>query len=242
MESFQTSQADAFELRLTISMSCLALWVLLAIIPAVMDNIRLPPHGRVWNVLSPLFSIVHGALAGPAFLVIFDALLSTFDCQEEENADYTHGAVNGSEWLSGNFATGKFYMAGLTTQACWKTKHFIYATMGLTGLTAYVPLVALKPGEYHDAVDIRFTHLYFRIELLAKGLMVFIMHNTGTGGLTVSCLIVALIAGAMVSIREKQIGGSGGSFEPPGPLLTHLHTVYMVYSECLPSYPLDPPG
>jgi hypothetical protein len=25
--------------------------------------------------------------------------------------------------------------------------------------------------------------------------------------------------------REKEIGGSGGSLEPPGPLLTHLHTV-----------------
>ena len=25
--------------------------------------------------------------------------------------------------------------------------------------------------------------------------------------------------------REKQIGGSGGSLEPPGPLLPHLHTV-----------------
>ena len=42
--------------------------------------------------------------------------------------------------------------------------------------------------------------------------------------------------------REQQIGGSGGSLEPPGPLLeppgpllTHLHTVYMVYSECLPT-------
>jgi hypothetical protein len=42
--------------------------------------------------------------------------------------------------------------------------------------------------------------------------------------------------------RAQQIGGSGGSLEPPGPLLrpprpllTHLHTVYMVYSECLPT-------
>jgi hypothetical protein len=44
------------------------------------------------------------------------------------------------------------------------------------------------------------------------------------------------------ALREKQIGGSGGSLEPPGPLLeppgpllTHLHTVYMAYSECLPT-------
>jgi hypothetical protein len=42
------------------------------------------------------------------------------------------------------------------------------------------------------------------------------------------------------SPREKEIGGPGGSLEPPGPLLTHLHTVYMAYSECLPTYPLDP--
>jgi hypothetical protein len=33
-----------------------------------------------------------------------------------------------------------------------------------------------------------------------------------------------------VPIREKEIRGSGGSLEPPGPLLTHLHTVYMAYS------------
>jgi hypothetical protein len=42
--------------------------------------------------------------------------------------------------------------------------------------------------------------------------------------------------------REKQIGGSGGSLEPPGPLLeppgpllTRLHTVYIAYSEWLPT-------
>jgi hypothetical protein len=35
--------------------------------------------------------------------------------------------------------------------------------------------------------------------------------------------------------REKEIGGSGGSLEPPGPLLTHLHTVSMAYSECVPT-------
>ena len=40
----------------------------------------------------------------------------------------------------------------------------------------------------------------------------------------------------LVTDREKQIGGSGGSLEPPGPLLeppgpllTHLHTVYGVF-------------
>jgi hypothetical protein len=44
------------------------------------------------------------------------------------------------------------------------------------------------------------------------------------------------------AVMEQQIGGSGGSLEPPGPLLeppgpllTHLHTVYMGYSERLPT-------
>jgi hypothetical protein len=43
-----------------------------------------------------------------------------------------------------------------------------------------------------------------------------------------------------VCAGEKEIGGSGGSLEPPGPLFTHLHTVYVAYSECLPTcfYPL----
>jgi hypothetical protein len=47
---------------------------------------------------------------------------------------------------------------------------------------------------------------------------------------------------AEAETREKQIGGSGGSLEPPGPrleppgpLLTHLHTGYMACSECLPT-------
>jgi hypothetical protein len=39
-----------------------------------------------------------------------------------------------------------------------------------------------------------------------------------------------------VGAREKQIRGSGGSFEPPEHLPTHLRTVYMAFR------PLEPPG
>jgi hypothetical protein len=35
--------------------------------------------------------------------------------------------------------------------------------------------------------------------------------------------------------REKEIAGSGGSLEAPGPLLTHIYTVNMESSECLPT-------
>jgi hypothetical protein len=49
--------------------------------------------------------------------------------------------------------------------------------------------------------------------------------------------------GPSLALAGKQhIGGSGGSLEPPGPLLetpgprlTHLHTVYIAYSVCLPT-------
>jgi hypothetical protein len=35
--------------------------------------------------------------------------------------------------------------------------------------------------------------------------------------------------------REKERAGSGGSLEAPGPLLTHIYTVNMESSECLPT-------
>ena len=35
--------------------------------------------------------------------------------------------------------------------------------------------------------------------------------------------------------REKEMGGPGGSLEPPWPLITHLHTMYIEYSEGLPT-------
>jgi hypothetical protein len=53
--------------------------------------------------------------------------------------------------------------------------------------------------------------------------------------------LVGVLSAARAQIREKEIGCLGGSIsEPPGPLLTHLHTVYMAYSECLPSTRLNP--
>ena len=66
----------------------------------------------------------------------------------------------------------------------------------------------------------------------------------GGGGPSADTL--ALVSTAVLG-REKQIGGSGGSLEPPGPLLdppgpllTQLLTVYGVF--CVPSYSLEPPG
>ena len=48
------------------------------------------------------------------------------------------------------------------------------------------------------------------------------------------CSVLRPTDESAVAAREQQIGGSGGSLEPPGPLLeppgpllTHLHTVYI---------------
>ena len=64
---------------------------------------------------------------------------------------------------------------------------------------------------------------------------VFVIINYGT-------VFSLAFVGLSVFYREKQIRGSGGSaeppgppLEPPGPPLMHLHTVYMAYSECLPT-------
>ena len=64
----------------------------------------------------------------------------------------------------------------------------------------------------------------------------FVVWDSGAGNSPGVCYSELHVA------REQQIGGSGGSLEPPGPLLespgpllTHLHTVYMAYSECLPT-------
>ena len=51
-----------------------------------------------------------------------------------------------------------------------------------------------------------------------------------------ACFVgAACVSDVMSHCGEKQTRGSGGSLEPPGPLLTHLHTVHIAYSECLPT-------
>jgi hypothetical protein len=42
-------------------------------------------------------------------------------------------------------------------------------------------------------------------------------------------------------VQGAHLNPLGLFLEPPGPLLTHLHTVDMAYSECLPTR-LNPPG
>jgi hypothetical protein len=62
-----------------------------------------------------------------------------------------------------------------------------------------------------------------------KYTVIFEKHD---GGGAQASALEAAAGGTPVKAREKEIGGSGGSLEPPGPLLTPLHTVYGVF--CVP--------
>ena len=90
-------------------------------------------------------------------------------------------------------------------------------------------------AEDHNAVASTATLLADMASTAPGGSIAVQLHCTVQHG---QCTILTT---SIVKGREKEIRGSGGSLEPPGPLLTHLRTVYMAYSECLPTR-LDPPG
>jgi hypothetical protein len=68
-----------------------------------------------------------------------------------------------------------------------------------------------------------------------------IAHN-GRAGVKLDVTVTSVQMSSVVNTRAQQIGGSGGSLEPPGPLLeppgpllTHFHTIYIAHSERLPT-------
>jgi hypothetical protein len=143
------------------------------------------------------FQGVQSLLAGPGFLVILDSLLATMDCAAP---DYT--GIDLDNETQSALADHKFYMEDNPEQACWETDHFVYATLGLVGLVAYVPLAALTMVEdYDDAVDIRFTAIYFRFEVLTKGLMAFTMKYTDGSSPYVGFPVIAFLAVVMLCIK-----------------------------------------
>jgi hypothetical protein len=84
---------------------------------------------------------------------------------------------------------------------------------------------------------IRQSCVTYTLQLLVEP--AFIQDSGPAAALTVEGLLTdgRLVATPEPAVErgEKEIGGSGGSLDPPGPLRTHPHTVYMAYSECLPT-------
>jgi len=105
--------------------------VTIVMIPIFMDTIRLQ-QSRLFSILYEKVSFVQEILAGPFFLIILQAFLAAVDC--------TGGAVATE---AGN--PNRIVVELKPAQVCWESDHLIYATIGLTGLMAYVPLAVRFP-------------------------------------------------------------------------------------------------
>ena len=155
LEFLEPYKNEVFEVKLTLACLATAVWVMLVAIPTVVDNIRLERSATFDKIFSKV-TVVQELLAGPCFFIIFSSFLATVDCAQSEDDE--------TKWV----------IEERTDVECWTAGHYWYASAGLTGLMAYVPLAALTMVEdYDDKCDVRFIPLHHRIEVLTKGIMAF---------------------------------------------------------------------
>eukprot|EP01048_Picozoa_sp_COSAG05_P000545 COSAG05_NODE_15_length_36348_cov_78.369307_6_plen_579_part_00 len=129
VEDLKKLQSQAYDLKLGGSVIAIIIWVLLIMVPIAIDNIRLERSPLFIKLYSRL-TFVQELLAGPMFLVILQTFLSTVDCTLDPEG------------------SGKTVVELKPTQECWTGDHLMYATVGLTGLMAYVPLACLTMVEH----------------------------------------------------------------------------------------------
>eukprot|EP01043_Picozoa_sp_COSAG02_P011108 COSAG02_NODE_404_length_23022_cov_305.366008_7_plen_2369_part_00 len=157
---FEAVADIAFDLKLAMAVAAVCFWVVIVMVPIVLDTITL--------VQSELFSKIYGKidfvqefLAGPLFLIVLQSFLATVDCTKGED--------------------GTMVLELKPSQVCWETNHLLYASAGLTGLMAFVPLAALTMVEHENAaMHFRYTPLYHRIEVIVKALMALITQFSNT--------------------------------------------------------------
>ena len=203
IKAFDEFKGGAFKLKLYLSMLGVAVWVLLVTIPAVVDNIRLQ-RSTLFSKIYLKFQGIQSLLAGPGFLIILDSLLATMDCGQPSYDDSMDAPSSESGAATADHPMHKFYMEDNPEQACWESEHFMYATLGLVGLIAYVPLAALTMVEdYDEAIDIMFIPIYFRCEVLAKGLMAFTMKYTDGSSPFIGFPVMAFLAAWMLIITKS---------------------------------------
>eukprot|EP01051_Picozoa_sp_SAG22_P004462 SAG22_NODE_240_length_14178_cov_18.579160_1_plen_2540_part_00 len=194
---------EIFAFKLWMSVLATLAWVLLVAIPTVVDNIRLQRSAAFDKIFSKV-TVVQELLAGPAFFVIFSSFIATVDCAQSQTVP------------------GVWVLEERDDIVCWTGDHFFYATCGLTGLMAYVPLAALTMVEdYDDKIDVRFIPLYHRIEVLTKGIMAFTVSFTNTLSPSYSFPFVGIFALWMV-IATRMI--------KPGCILWTNHLKEMGYA------------
>lgn len=150
-----TAFADmAFDIKLGLSMVAVGVWVIIVMVPIVLDTITLANSDLFVKIYTKI-DFVQELLAGPLFLIILQSFMATVDCAR--NAD------------------GQMVLELKPSQVCWETNHLLYASIGLTGMMAFVPLAALTMVEHeNEAMHFRYTPLYYRIEIVVKALMVLV--------------------------------------------------------------------
>ena len=150
---FETIGDQAYDMKLTLSVVAICIWVIIVMVPVVLDTIALT-RSNWFNTIYAKIGFVQETLAGPLFLVILQTFLSTVDCAPMGDG------------------SGKMSLELKPSQICWDGPHLMYAAAGLTGLMAFVPLACLTMSEHEDAnMHFRYTPLYHRVEVIAKAIM-----------------------------------------------------------------------
>ena len=135
-------------------------------------------------------------LAGPAFLIMLQTFLSTVDCAcmegdcVERSKAYEDCAEQsltyeelGAEPMncSAFVLSGKMSIELQQSEQCWEGTQLLYATAGLTSLTAFVPLACLTMvNKEDDSMHFRYTPFYHRLEVIGKALMAMVCQFTNT--------------------------------------------------------------
>lgn len=111
-------------------------------------------------------------LSGPGFLFITKNLMKPLFCYEN--------------------AEGLLRLAAERSVECWSPKHLNYCTISLCCLCAYLPSATLTNAiKFSDGEDVRFVYLFLRLELLLKGMMVFLSLETQNNELLSLCFLIA---------------------------------------------------
>jgi hypothetical protein len=102
---FDSLKGAAFDLKLTFGILAVIVWLIIVMIPIVMDSIRLNQN-KVFVAIYRKLDFIQEVLAGPFFLVILQAFLAAVDC-------------TGGRLAEENGASGRTVIELKPAQVCW---------------------------------------------------------------------------------------------------------------------------
>ena len=175
----------AYDMKLNVAILCVLVWVAVVMIPIVVGTISMD-GSNIFQWLYGKISFVQEILAGPLFLLILQTFMAGVDCTKND--------------------AGTLILEAQPWQACWEGDHLMYATVGLTGLMAFVPLACLTMGAHEvEGMDFRVTPLYYRVRVLSLGVMAMACQFSNTISPMVCFPIISALAliNAMITYVMK---------------------------------------